>query len=124
MTQFSRRFLLCAIAYVTAGMFFGIFMGGTQDFTLAPVHAHMNLIGWATMGLFSFYYNAVPKAGETGLAQVHFWVSQAGLIAIIPGLSMVLSGNMSGEPVLIVGEILTALSMLMFAYTVYRNKAA
>lgn len=124
MTRFSRRFLLCAIGYVFLGMCLGIVMGASQDFTLAPVHAHANLIGWATMGLFAFYYNAVPQAGETGLARLHFWTAQLGLLLIIPGLSMALSGNKTGEPILIVGEFLTLLSMLLFAWTVHRQKAA
>lgn len=123
MTQFSRRFLLCAIAYVIVGMTLGIFMGATQDFTFEAVHAHMNLVGWATMGLFSYYYNAVPEAGETRLAHVHFWVAQAGILMLIPGLTMVLQGNMTGEPILILGEMLTAASMLLFGFTVYRHKA-
>ena len=124
MTSFARRFLLCAIGYVLVGMSLGIFMGATEDFVLAPVHAHMNLIGWATMGLFAYYYNAVPEAGETTLAQIHFWVAQVGLVMIIPGLALMLTGNTSAAPVMIIGEILTALSMLIFAFTVYRNKAA
>ena len=37
---------------------------------------------------------------------------------------MVLPENMSGEPLLIIGELLTALSMLIFAVTVLVNKAA
>ena len=34
-----------------AGMGFGIFMGITQDFMLAPAHAHLNLLGFVTMFL-------------------------------------------------------------------------
>ena len=124
MNQFARRFLLCAIAYVIVGMFLGIFMGGSEDFTLAPVHAHMNLVGWASMGLFALYYNAVPAACETSMARAHFWVAQGGLLLLIPGLTMMLMGNLSGLPILLAGEFLTALSMLLFGYTVYRQKAA
>lgn len=124
MTAFSRRFLLCAIAYVFAGMLLGIQMGAAEDFTLAPVHAHANLIGWTTMALFAFYYNAVPTAGETKLAQVHFWVSQIGLLLMLPSLAMALHGNAAGIPALIVGEILILIAMMIFAFTVWRNKAA
>ncbi len=124
MTHFSRRFLLCAIGYVIIGMFLGIFMGATQDFSLAPVHAHMNLVGWASMGLFAYFYNAVPEAGETRLANAQFWIAQAGLLMLIPGLTMVLKENITGEPILIVGELLTATSMLLFGFTVFRHKAA
>ena len=30
------------------GMSLGIFMATHQDFTLAPAHAHLNLLGWVT----------------------------------------------------------------------------
>ena len=53
-------------------MALGIHMGVGQDFTLSPLHGHMNLIGWATMALFAFYYNAVPPAAEGKLPPVHF----------------------------------------------------
>ncbi len=111
------------MAYVVVGMVLGIHMGASQKFTLAPLHAHMNLVGWATMGLFAFYYNAVPAAAAGKLAQAHFWLAQIGLLLMIPGLAMVLYENMSGEPILVVGEVLTAASMLIFAYKVVRNPA-
>jgi len=123
MNAFSRRFLLCAIGYVVLGMGLGIHMGGVENFTLAPIHAHMNLVGWATMALFAFYYNAVPDAAAGKLAQAHFWIAQLGLLAMIPGLYMVLTHNPSGLPLLIGGELLTALSMLIFGFTVLRNPA-
>jgi hypothetical protein len=109
--------------YVVIGMALGIHMGANQDFTLAPVHAHLNFVGWASMALFAFYYNAVPAAAERKLAKVHFWVAQIGLVLFMPSLVMLLKGDMSATPVLIVGELLTGASMLIFAYTVWRNKA-
>jgi len=121
MTAFSKRFFVCAIAYVVAGMALGLHMGSSQNFTMAPLHAHMNLVGWATMGLFAFYYNAVPTAAAGKLPQAHFWIAQIGLLLMIPGLAMVLSENMSGEPLLVAGEMLTGVSMLIFGYIVLRN---
>jgi len=121
MTAFSKRFLLCAIAYVVAGMALGIHMGAGQNFTMAPLHAHMNLVGWATMGLFAFYYNAVPSAAVGKLPQAHFWIAQIGLLMMIPGLAMVLSENMSGEPLLAAGGFLTGISILIFGYIVLRT---
>ena len=114
---------MCAIGYVIIGMALGTHMGANQDFKLAPLHAHMNLVGWATMALFAYYYNAVPAAADGKLAQGHFWIAQAGMILFIVGLYMVLNENMSGEPILIAGEICTSLSMLVFGYTVWRSPA-
>ena len=34
----------------------GIAMAMRQDFTLAPAHAHLNLLGWVSMALYGLYY--------------------------------------------------------------------
>jgi hypothetical protein len=33
----------------------GILMAIAQDFTLAPAHAHLNLLGWVTMALYGLF---------------------------------------------------------------------
>ncbi len=38
-------FICAALAGLT-GVSLGIWMGLARDFTLAPVHAHVNLLGW------------------------------------------------------------------------------
>jgi cbb3-type cytochrome oxidase subunit 1 len=124
MTSFSKRFLLCAVGYVVIGMLLGMHMGAQQDFKLAPLHAHMNLVGWVTMALFAWFYNIVPAAAENKLAQIHFWIAQLGMILLIIGLYMVLNENMTGEPILIIGESLTAISMLIFGYKVWRTETS
>ena len=48
------------------GMLAGIAMGIQQDFTLAPAHAHLNLIGGVLLFVFGLYYRLVPAAGSTG----------------------------------------------------------
>jgi hypothetical protein len=42
------------------GMGLGIAMGISQDFSLTPVHAHLNLLGWVSMLLYGLYYR--PRA--------------------------------------------------------------
>jgi|SaaInlStandDraft_7_1057024.scaffolds.fasta_scaffold73280_2 cbb3-type cytochrome oxidase subunit 1 len=123
MTSFSKRFLLCAVAYVVLGMALGTHMGAQQDFKLAPIHGHMNLVGWVTMALFAWFYNTVPAAAGDKLAQAHFWAAQIGMVMFIIGLYIVLNENMTGEPVLIAGELLTGISMLIFGYKVWKTDA-
>jgi hypothetical protein len=52
------------------GMLAGIAMGIQQDFTLAPAHAHLNLVGGVLLFVFGLYYRLVPAAGSTGLAKL------------------------------------------------------
>ena len=107
---------------VTIGMGWGIMMSASTDHTLAPAHAHLNLIGWATMGLFGLYYHAVPQAAETALARIHYAVALLGLLIIVPGI--VRAVQQTGETLAKIGSALTMVSMLIFLWTVLRNRAA
>ena len=42
----------------------GIWMGMHEDFTLAPVHAHINLLGWVTLALYGLYHRGVERASN------------------------------------------------------------
>ncbi|APX89440.1 hypothetical protein BV394_06690 [Brevirhabdus pacifica] len=115
-------FLASAACYAVVGMTGGIVMSATGDFSLAPVHAHLNLVGWVTMAIFGIYYHLVPEAAETTLARVHFWTSTAGLWLLVPGIVMAVRG--SDETLAKVGSVLTVAGMLIFVATVLRGRTA
>jgi cbb3-type cytochrome oxidase subunit 1 len=113
-------FFFTATIYVSLGMIWGIEMSISEDHTLAPVHAHLNLIGWVTMALFGLYYHLVPASADTGLARFHFVVATSGLLLIVPGIVLAITER--GELLAKVGSILTLISMLTFVYTVAKNR--
>lgn len=114
------RFMLSAILFVVIGMVLGLYMGPSQDFTLVPVHVHLNLLGWTTMMLFGLYYRGDAGAAATRLAGWHFWIAFVGMILFAVGLAGLQLGNLSLETVLIVGSILSLISMLIFAWVVWQ----
>ena len=65
----SSLLLRVSTVLLLCGMVFGITMGIRQDFTLAPAHAHLNLIGFVLMFLVGLYYRIVPAAGAGLLAR-------------------------------------------------------
>jgi hypothetical protein len=107
--------------FVLAGMFWGIQMSITQDFTLAPAHAHNNLIGFVVLTVYGFYYRLVPAAADKMLARVHFWESLVAVVIFVPGIAMAISGK--GEILAEVGSVLVVISMAIFAWTVWTNRA-
>jgi len=113
-------FFFTAIVYVIAGMAFGIHMSAIQDFELAPAHAHLNLIGWATLALCGLYYHLVPKAAEGLLPRIHFVVATLGLWIIIPGIVFAL--RQQGEVLAKTGSVLTILGMVLFLVIVFRSR--
>lgn len=98
--------------YGVGGMFLGLWMGSHQDFTLAPVHAHLNLVGFVTMCLMGVFYHLTPAAAERLLARLHFGLATVGLWIMVPGIGLAVTGG--GEGPAIAGSLLTAAAMLSF----------
>jgi cbb3-type cytochrome oxidase subunit 1 len=121
MRGISFWFFATATIYVTLGMAFGIFMAASQDHSLAPAHAHLNLVGWVTTAMFGVYYHLVPEAGKQTLAKVHYAVATVGVLIMVPGIVMAL--RQQSEGLAKAGAVITLLSMLIFVYTVFRNRA-
>ncbi|PHP66901.1 hypothetical protein CSC94_12445 [Zhengella mangrovi] len=117
-------FFATAALWVTVGMAWGIHMSASGDHMLRSAHAHLNLIGWVTMGLFGVYYHLVPDAAGRMLAKVHYAVALLGVLTIVPGIVMAVTQQ--GETLAKVGSMLTLLSMVIFLYTVIstRTRAA
>ena len=54
-------FFRTAILLAIAGIMLGIFMGVNQDFRLAHMHAHLNLLGWVSFSSFSLSVLRRPR---------------------------------------------------------------
>ena len=111
-----------AVVYVTCGMLFGLWMSGSHDHTLASAHAHLNLVGWVTMGLFGVYYHLVPAAATSPLAKLHFALATVSVWLMVPGIILAIRGQT--ELLAILGSFAALLSMLLFLFTVVRTRAA
>ena len=112
---------LCALG----GMIWGIQMGSTQNFTMMPAHAHLNLIGWASLAIMGSFYAVSGKAGRLGW--INFFLSAGAVVVLIPSLAILLAGNKAAEPVVIGGSVLALLGMATFAIVVlsgWRNAPA
>jgi hypothetical protein len=112
-------FFLAAVLCVTGGMFWGIQMGASGDHSMLGAHAHLNLVGWATMALFGIYYRLTPQAAQHWLAKVHAGLAISGVVVMVSGLYVLFSGG--SELGAIIGGVLTFASMLTFLYTVIRH---
>jgi hypothetical protein len=122
--QFSRAgiiWLKLAVLYLIFGISLGIAMGASQNFTLRPVHAHVNLLGWTTMALAGLIYSVFPKAGASRLARLHFWMLNLALPVMMGALTMLLLGHMAIAPVLAISEIIGALAIVAFAANLFLN---
>jgi hypothetical protein len=121
MKHLSYYFIGVATIFALLGMLAGLYMAGSSDYTLAPAHAHNNLLGWVSMAIFGLYYRAAPQAVGR-LATIHFWVALVGNLIFPVGIGLAVTNN--GEVPAAVGGVLELLSMLLFSIIVWRNRTA
>ena len=112
-------FFALAVVCVTGGMLWGIQMAASGDHAMVGAHAHLNLVGWATLALFGLYYRMTPQANASGLARIHLILAVGGVLLLVPGIAIATTGG--GEILAIVGSFVTLASMLVFLVTVFRH---
>jgi len=111
-----------SVSIALAGMVLGMAMGITQNFLLAPAHAHFLLLGYVAMFLSALYYRTVPEAAASQLAPVQAVVSVVGAILFPIGIACVRLGERGRfMPVLVAGWLTVLTGMLLFVVIVYRS---
>src|SRR4051812_24624407 len=104
MNRLSLAFFSTGALCVMGGMIWGMIMGSHQDFTLAPAHAHLNLVGWTSLALMGTFYALSGKAGRLGW--LNYGLSTAGVVVMIPSLAIMLGGKPGYEGAVIAGSVL------------------
>ncbi len=114
----AQRFLKIAVVYLFLGALLGITMGILQNFALVPVHAHVLLLGWATLALAGVIYHLYPLAAGTRLAKLHFWIHNLALPPFMISLSLYLTGHASAMGVVVVAGLLVLIGLGLFMVNV------
>jgi cbb3-type cytochrome oxidase subunit 1 len=105
--------------FALCGMIWGIQMSISHDHTLAPAHAHLNLIGFVLMSVFGTFYALSPRAGDRRLAKLHFCLATLSVVVMVPGIVMAITGR--GEALAASGSVLAITSMALFIFVVLRH---
>lgn len=121
MNRRSTTWLRIAVVYFSVGVVLGVVMGASGDHTLAPVHAHNNLLGWVSMALFAVVAHHWPAVSEGKLAKAHFWLYNLALPVMLLSLAGKLYGHAQYDPPLGIASALVALSVLLYAVQVWRT---
>ena len=112
MKRIDVYFLLLATVLLICGAVLGIVMGAQENFELTPVHAHLNLAGWASLALFGLTYRAYPQLATTRLAGLHFIISATGSVLLPIGIGLAVLRNSPGLAIL--ASILWLVGVLLF----------
>jgi hypothetical protein len=121
MTRLVAAHLIAALLFLMVGIGMGIYMAISHDFTLSPVHAHVNLLGWVTNALIAtIFWHA--RDGTVRLGWTIFACFNLGVLLKNFGLGALLLG--SKMPLfLLAGVLLISVGVLLFAAFVIREAA-
>jgi hypothetical protein len=112
------------VMFLVIGMVWGIEMGIRQDFSMAPAHAHFNLVGGVLLFVFGLYYRMVPAARDSTLAKWQSGLHILGAILFPVGVAVVIKKGESFIVLPIVGSLIVATAVALFALIVFRTSRA
>jgi hypothetical protein len=112
-------YVVIGALYLVIGMLLGIVMGIHQDFTLAPVHAHINLVGFSAHCVLGLVYKAWPALKEGTLARFQFLLFVIGSPILLIGIAVAIKS--ASAALAIIGSMLVILGAVLFLIIVTRG---
>jgi fumarate reductase subunit D len=109
-----------AVVFALCGLALGIGMGISNNHSLAPAHAHINLVGWVSLFLFSMFYKTHPALDTSRVARAQVGVWAFGGAVMTTGVTLIYAVGPQYEPIAAVGSLIVFAGLLMFAYVVFR----
>ncbi len=121
MADTSRNYLILGTLYLCLGMVMGIVMGMSENFELTPVHAHINLVGFACHSIFGIVGKVWPGVARNSFAKAQFWIFVVGSPILMVGIGLSIVGH---NPVLaIIGSLLCLIGVLLYLAMIIRSSA-
>jgi len=123
MPRVSAAFFALGAVLLFVGMGLGEYMGANEDFVYAPVHAHLNLLGWVTLALFGTFYALTKDTYSPRLAWINFILSGGGILAMAPMLFIMLKtgDNATWGPRLGMAGAVAILGLVVFLVSALRE---
>jgi hypothetical protein len=126
MPRVSYAFFSLAALCGLVGTLWGEHMGRTNDHSTFVAHAHLNLVGWASMGVMGGFYALASRTYPPRLAWANFALQTLGAVCLTIAMLYLMAGvDRRFVPLAIVGSAATVLSMLLFLVAVlvsWRNE--
>jgi len=117
--RFDIWYIAIALLMLFAGEIFGEWMASNRDHSLALVHAHLNVVGWASFALFGLIHHAFPVLASSRLAMAQFLIATFSTVFFIAGLWVVWAvGNPLGA---ILGSYALMLATALFTVMFFKR---
>jgi hypothetical protein len=114
-----KLYLKLGPTWLIAGMALGIGMGISKSFELAPLHAHINLVGFACHMLFGLAFRQWPELAASALAVPQFWIFALSTPVMAIGLYFTLTGG--PELPTILGSLGLLIGAGLFCFMAWRR---
>jgi hypothetical protein len=108
-----------AVVFVLVGIAMGIGMAMSQNHSIMPAHAHLNLLGWVSLFLFGIYYERRPRLDASKLALVQVTLWSAGTVVLTIAVAAIHLGYKAADPLAGIASLVVLAAMLLFAYFVF-----
>ena len=122
MKSIDTTYVAIGASWLVIGMVLGIAMGASENFLFTPVHAHINLIGFACHAIFGMAYRQWPAMKASSLAPYQFWIFVIATPITLIGLVFTLTGG----PVLptIIGSLGLVIGAALFCVMIWQARFA
>lgn len=120
MKEIDTLYVVIGAVWLVIGIILGIVMGATENFALMPLHAHINLVGFACHSIFGLAYRQWPAMKASGLAPAQFWVFVLATPVTLVGLYFTLTGGPAMPT--IVGSLGILLGAILFLVVLWRAR--
>ncbi len=112
-------FLSLGATWLTIGMGWGLHMGASHDFTYAPVHAHLNLVGGVLHLVFGIAYKLWPNLkARPLLTRIHAYLFMGVTPFFAAGIFLTIKSQSEGLAV--IASILIFAGMAAFCLNAWR----
>jgi len=120
MKTYDSIYVILGALWLVTGMTLGIVMGASHNFSMLPVHAHINLVGFACHSVFGLVYRGWPALKGSALAPLQFWIFVLATPTTLLGLYFTLTGG----PLLptILGSVALLLGAILFLVMIWRAR--
>ena len=122
MKTIDSTYVILGALWLVIGMTLGIVMGATHNFQFMPLHAHINLVGFACHSIFGLAYRQWPAMKASSIAALQFWIFVLATPITLLGLYFTLSGG----PLLptIIGSLGLVLGAALFLVVIWSARKA
>ena len=115
-------YVVIGALWLLVGLILGIIMGASHNFQFMPLHAHINLVGFACHAIFGLVYRQWPAMKVSRLSSLQFWIFVLATPITLIGLYFTL--NAGPELPTIIGSLGLLLGAALFFVVVWGARNA